>query len=144
MHAVFCCTGKGDISVRSVKHALQKFSEEVVPLTLFQIHTIVSVAPVDNLGSVKYAQMVPVVEKTVKAITDMQHMKTRFYVIEELAQSEMLNELSQHDPEDLRKLLKDAFERADTDNSGTLTGEMHEQSSWHLPNSSSESQQRHV
>lgn len=108
--------------MRSVKHALQKFSEDVVPLTVYQIHTIVSVAPVDKLGSVQYVRMVPVVEKTIKAITDLQHMKTRFYVIEELAQSELLNELSHQDPATLREMLKETFERADTHNTGYLTG----------------------
>jgi hypothetical protein len=102
--------------------ALQKFSEDVVPLTVYQIHTIVSVAPVNDKGIVKYTLMVPIVESTVKAITDLQHMKTRFFVIEQLAHSELLTDLSTREPERFRALLKEAFQRADTHNSGGLTG----------------------
>lgn len=94
----------------------------MVPLTVYQIHTIVSVAPVTDKGIIKYTLMVPIVERTVRAITDLQHMKTRFYVIEQLAQSDLLTDLSKEQPEEFRELLKEAFQRADTDNSGVLTG----------------------
>lgn len=116
------CIGKGELTVRNVKHALQRFSDDVVPLTVYQIHTLVSVAPVNDNGIVKYTLMVPIVERTVRAIIDLQHMKTRFYVIEQLAQSDLLTDLSQAEPEKFRELLKEAFQRADSNNSGTLTG----------------------
>lgn len=105
-----------------ILQALQKFSDDVVPLTVYQIHTIVSVAPVNEKGIIKYALMVPIVERTVRAITDLQHMKTRFYVIEQLAQSDLLTDLSKADPEKFRVMLREAFERADINKSGTLTG----------------------
>ena len=116
------CTGTGEVTVRNVKHALQRFSDDVVPLTVYQIHTIVSVAPLNEKGTVDYALMVPIVESTVRAIINLQHMKTRLFVIEQLAQSDLLTDLSKEAPEKFRELLKEAFQRADTNNSGTLTG----------------------
>lgn len=110
------------LAALSVLQALQKFSDDVVPLTVYQIHTIVSVAPVNDKGIVKYTLMVPIVERTVRAITDLQHMKTRFYVIEQLAQSDLLTDLCKEEPEKFRSLLKEAFQRADIDHSGNLSG----------------------
>lgn len=108
--------------MRKVRQALNKFSEEIVPLTVYQIHTIVSVAPLDKLGSVKYTQMVPIVANTVKAITDLQHMKQRFYVIQQLSESKLLKELADTDPSIFRQQLKQAFETADKEGAGILTG----------------------
>lgn len=105
-----------------MRQALNKFSEEIVPLTVYQIHTIMSVAPLDNLGIVKYTQMVPIVADTVKAITNLQNMKQRFYVIQQLAESNLAKQLSEVDPSTFRDQLRSAFERADKDGSGTLTG----------------------
>eukprot|EP00892_Ulva_mutabilis_P003953 jgi/Ulvmu1/192/UM001_0196.1 len=114
--------GRGELSVRKVRQALNKFSEQIVPLTVYQIHTIVSVAPLDKLGTVKYTQMVPIVAQTVKAIIDLQHMKQRFYVIQQLSESNLLKELAEADPSIFRQQLRQAFENADKDGSGTLTG----------------------
>lgn len=117
--------GMGELSVRKVRHALNKFSEEIVPLTMYQIHTIMSVAPLDKLGSVKYTHMVPIVANTVKAITDLQSMKQRFYVIQQLSESQLLKQLADTDPSTFRQQLREAFEHADQDGTGTLTGESH-------------------
>lgn len=114
--------GRGELSVRKIRQALNKFSEEIVPLTVYQIHTIMSVAPVDNLGSVRYTQMVPIVADIVKAITSLQNMKQRFYVIQQLAESNLLKQLSENDPLTFRGQLAKAFENADKDGTGTLTG----------------------
>lgn len=116
------CAGRGELSVRKIRQALNKFSEEIVPLTVYQIHTIMSVAPLDHLGSVKYTQMVPIVADTVKAITSLQNMKQRFYVIQQLADSNLLKQLSETEPGTFGDQLKAAFENADTDRTGTLTG----------------------
>ena len=50
------------------KHALVKLSHELLPLTAFQIHSMLSVAPVDQLGSIKYTQLVPVVTRTLQQV----------------------------------------------------------------------------
>lgn len=133
-NVIHVCAGKGELSVRKVRQALNKFSEQIVPLTVYQIHTMMSVAPLDNLGSVKYIQMVPIVADTVKAITSLQNMKQRFYVIQQLADSNLLKQMSETDPGTFRDQLRAAFERADTDGTGTLTGvlemRLHDHAIW--------------
>jgi hypothetical protein len=116
--------GKGELSARMVRHALNKISNDVVPLTVYQLHSIMSVAPVDTLGTIKYAQMVPVVAHTLRRLTDATQMKQRFHAIEKLATTGMLKSMSTKEGSALEAMLLESFSAADADNSGTLTGAM--------------------
>ena len=104
------------------RHALIKLSHEVLPLTAFQIHSMLAVAPVDQLGSIKYTQLVPLVTRTLQQVTDAAHMKERFRAIERLAHTGLLRSMASKDGAAFEALLRDAFAAADADESGTLTG----------------------
>jgi Ca2+-binding EF-hand superfamily protein len=105
-----------------MQHALRKVSDEMVPLTAYQIHSIMAVASNDQYGTIKYAQMVPVVAETLHKLTDVQHMKSRFQAIVNLSNTNLLKDLMANESAKLEQMLLDAFGAADEDGSGNLTG----------------------
>jgi hypothetical protein len=77
---------------------------------------------VDEFGSVKYSELVPIVANTAKAIVDVQRFKARFYAIQRLAETPMLSAMYSVHPEQFQKMLHEAFERVDVQQAGELTG----------------------
>jgi hypothetical protein len=105
-----------------MQHALRKVSDELVPLTAYQIHSIMAVASSDQFGTIKYSHMVPVVAQALQKLTDLQHMKRRFQAIVKLSNTTLLKDMMASKGAKLEQMLLDAFSAADEDGSGTLTG----------------------
>ena len=122
MAARLNCAGEGELTARMAMHALRKVSDECVPLTAYQIHAIMTVAPVDTFGTIRYAEMVPVVARILQKLTDVQHMRQRFEAIQELAGQGAMRSVLEKKGGDVHERLAEAFSDADAAGSGCLTG----------------------
>ena len=79
--------GTGELTVRMARHALAKVSDEIVPLSTYQMHSLLAAAPVDTMGKLTYAALVPVVASALHDLVDTQAARARLQALDIVASS---------------------------------------------------------
>lgn len=114
--------GKGELSSKKVRNALEALSYQVLGLTTFQILSIVTNAPLSPSGSIEYVRFVPVAASMIYSMFDSSAMKHRLNAIHKLAGNESIAELSTLDYTILHQLLTEAFQVGSAAQRGALAG----------------------
>lgn len=113
----------GLLSLKAVKAAITRLSEDVLGLSSLQVLSVVSAAVENDKGQVDVLRFAPVASEIIWGLIDAGRQEARVNAINELGvrlADQGADRLTRFDPEEFRSVLVSAMQAADADGSGLL------------------------
>lgn len=113
--------GSGKLPQKLIKRILEDMSYQFLGLSTFQVLAVLSEEQPDAEGLMDIAKFAQTAAGMIYTMIDLSGQNLRVAAVEHLSQTEGANFLRGLSVDDVKSLLRKAFEDADADNSGTLT-----------------------